>query len=53
MGEEVNASQHPSPQGNLTPDMIHGEYLVLSTGEGCGDARKALRACGPCPHPPL
>ena len=25
----------------------------VSTGEGCGDARKARRACGPCPHSPL
>jgi len=40
-------------KGHLTPDMIQGEYLVLSMGEGCGDARKARRACGPCPHPPL
>jgi len=56
-GEEVNASQHTSPQGNLTPlqehvkhDTREGEYLVLSTGEGCGETP----VCdGQCPHPPL
>jgi hypothetical protein len=39
--------RHFSP---ISPSTEEGEYLVISSGEGCGDARKARRACGPCPH---